>query len=255
MPAARERITTLLSGRLDTTSAGVELALVRAFAGLRAVNLTQLWLAVSGLLVAGPHPPLNAALVVLFTAWSGAAVAIVLRQRRITDPRLVIADVAVAVACLVATPLITTTATRISTWHAWPHPVTLSTALLLGAALAPRVAAAGTTLLAGVYMATTLSSVDGPGEKWTVLTNAVAYFAFTLIGSAMSGFLRRLGHDADAERERIATLSARLGAEMEMERHRRLLLEGCSRTGRPLEPKPCRSSGTERPARGSPSDG
>lgn len=223
MQVTRERITALLSGRLDTTSAGVELALVRAFAGLRAVNLTQLWLAESGLLLAGPRPTLNAALVLVYTAWSVAAVTIALRMRRITDPRLVGADVAVALAMLLATPAITTAGTRINTWHAWPHPVTLSTALLLGAALTPRLAAVGTAVLAGTYMATTLPALTALPQRWTVLTNAVAYLAFTLIGGALAGFLRRLGADADAERERAAHLGARVGAEVEMERHRRLL--------------------------------
>lgn len=223
MPAARERLTALLSGRLDTTSAGVELALVRAFTGLRAINLTQLWLAQSALLLVGPRPALNAILVLLFTIWSLALVTIALRMRRITDPRLVAADIVVAMICLLAAPLITTASTHINTWHAWPHPVTLSTALLLGAALRPHLAAAGTALLAVTYLATTLPQVDGPGQKWTVLTNAVAYIAFTLIGGALAGYLRRLGHDADTERERAAHLGARVGAEAEMERHRRLL--------------------------------
>jgi signal transduction histidine kinase len=223
VPAARERLTALLSGRLDTTSAGVELALVRAFTGLRAINLTQLWLAQSALLLVGPRPALNATLVLLFTIWSLALVTIALRMRRITDPRLVAADIVVAMICLLAAPLITTASTHINTWHAWPHPVTLSTALLLGAALRPRLAAAGTALLAVTYLATTLPQVDGPGQKWTVLTNAVAYIAFTLIGGALAGYLRRLGHDADTERERAAHLGARVGAEAEMERHRRLL--------------------------------
>lgn len=166
MPRAREQVATLLSGRLDTTSAGVELALVRAFAGLRAVNLTQLLLSVAVLLTASPRPGTDAALVVLYTTWSLAAVAIAVRQRAITDPRLVAADVSVALLVLAASPLITTSTTRINTWHAWAHPVSLSTALLLGAALSPRLAAAGTTALAAVYVATTMPMVTGLGQKW-----------------------------------------------------------------------------------------
>ena len=221
VPAAREHLAALLSERLDTTSAGVELAIARAFAGMRAINLFQLWLAVSVLLVASPNQPLDAALVVLYSSWSVAAITIVLRQRRVTDARVVITDLAVAVLCVGATGYITSAPSQALTWHAWPHPVSLSTALLLGAGLSLRAALTGSTLLAFVYGA--FGALTEPGQEWTVLTNTAAYLAFTIIAAALSGYLRRLGADADAERERAAQLGARVGAEAEMERHRRLL--------------------------------
>lgn len=213
----------LLSAQLETTSAGAELALVRAFAGLRAVNLTQLWLAVSGLLDASPRPVLNIALVIGWTLWSAGAVGVALHQRRITDPRLVWSDVAVAVAILAAMPLVTTTATRVDTWHNWAHPVSLSTALIAGAAFTGSRMVGTAALLASAYLATTLPGVIGADDQWTVVTNAVAYIAFVTVGWALAGFLRRLGADADAQRARAEDLGARVGAEAELDRHRALL--------------------------------
>lgn len=214
----------LMAAKLDTTSAGVELAVVRVFAGLRAVNLIQLWLAISGLLGDSPRPGLDLTLVLAWTAWSLVAVTWALRAGRVSVAWLLRAEVVAALVILAGAPLVTTAATRVDTWHNWAHPVSLSTALIVGSAgVGARRVAAVTALLAGTYLATTLPGVIGRDDQWTVLTNAVAYVAFAVIGAALSGFLRRLGADADTQRARAAELGQRAGAEGEFERHRELL--------------------------------
>ena len=204
---------------LETTLQGVELALVRAFSGLRLVNLVQLSLAVQGLLARSPRPALDLVLTAAFTLETIAVIGIGLRRRSLNYPRLVWADVTFGVLVLAGQLLVSDPGNRLGTWDAWGYAVTLSCALLVGMTLPTWQAVLATGVLSTAYLVVTLEGAHGQGQQWTAATNCLGYAAFALIGGATSGFLRRLGRDADNAR----ALAAQAGAEAEMERHRRLL--------------------------------
>lgn len=208
------------SGRLATTSEGVELALLRAFTGLRVVNLAQLFLAIGGLLPRSPRPKVDLGLALAFAAETAVVLTVAARRRTLRLPALVTADVVFSLVVLLAQPAIADPSRRVNTWDAWGYAITLSCALLLGMASTARWAVAGTAALTAAYLTASLGATAGhPGQRWTVLTNALAFPAFALIGYTTSGFLRRLGTDAETAR----ALARHAGAEAEMERHRRLL--------------------------------
>lgn len=209
---------------LETTSQGVELALVRVFTGLRLVNMAQLALALGGLVAGSPRPALNVFLAAVFVIESVTVMGLGLHRARLRSAGIVWCDVAFGVLLLAAQTLIAVPGHRLNVWDAWGYPVTLSCALLAGMMLPAWQASVATSGLWVTYLWGTLQGAAGLGQQWTALTNCLGYVAFALIGGAAAGYLRRLSQAADSAR----AIAARAGAEAEMERHRRMLHDHAS---------------------------
>ncbi|WP_406832836.1 hypothetical protein ABEG17_08440 [Pedococcus sp. KACC 23699] len=209
---------------METTSQGVELALVRAFTGLRLVNLIQLALALGGLIAGSPRPALDVVLAAAFVLESVTVISLGLHRADLRSAKVVWCDVAFGVVLLAGQTLIAMPGHRLNVWDAWGYPVTLSCAMVAGMMLPVWQASAATTALWVTYLWGTLHGAAGLGQQWTALTNCLGYVAFALIGGASAGYLRRLSRAADTARD----MAARAGAEAEMERHRRMLHDHAS---------------------------
>lgn len=205
--------------RLATSAAGVEMAIVAAFLGLRAVNLIQLAASLPAGLGQSPRPGLDAVMVAMFFVETLVLAVLVLRRSTLRLPRLIRADVALGCVLLLGQKLISGPDLMMS-WNAWGYAVTLSCAIAAGFGLRRRaetVVAAGA--LMACYLLATLHPSGSLAELSAVGTNSLSFIAFAGLGRAISGYLRRLGADADEARQRAALLAA----EAETERHRGLL--------------------------------
>jgi len=153
-----------------------------------------------------------------FVETVGLAV-VALRRSSLRLPRLIWADVALGCLLLLGQKLISGPDLML-TWNAWGYAVTLSCAMAAGFGLRRRaetVVAAGALMVCYLLVTVNLSgSVD---QLSTAATNSLSYVAFAGLGRGISGYLRRLGSDADEARQH-ATI---LGAAAETERHRGLL--------------------------------
>ena len=205
--------------QLPTTLAGAELCGLIAFVGLRLVDLVQLAVAAPGGLDGASRPTLDAATMILFVAESVGIVFVVVRARRYRSLRLAILDTVVALVVLAAQPLFTAPTDRVGTWTAWGFAVTVGTALGIGIGF-PRAwqTWAAATALAVTYLAVSLPDPSA-GARSSAWSNAIAYFGFALIARGLSGYLRRMGRDADEAR----AAAERLGRVQEFELHRQLL--------------------------------
>jgi hypothetical protein len=205
--------------RLATTSAGVEMALVAAFLGLRVVNLVQLVVSQPTSLTESPHPGLDALMVTAFFVETLGLAVVALRRSSMRLPRLIWADVALGCLLLLGQTLISDSDHMVS-WDAWGYAVTLSCAMAAGIGLRNR----GETVLGAValmvcYLLVTFPTSGSVGQWSTVGTDSLAYVAFAGLGRAIAGYLRRLGGAADEARQRATVLAV----EAETERHRGLL--------------------------------
>jgi hypothetical protein len=208
-----------LNRRLATSSAGVEMAIVAAFLGLRVVNLVQLAASLPAGITQSPNPGLDALMVTAFFVETVVLAVVARRRASLLLRRLVWADVALGCVLLLGQKLISGPDLMMS-WNAWGYAVTLSCAIAAGFGLQRRletVVAAGA--LTACYLLVTLHPSGSVAQLSAVGTNSLSYVAFAGLARAVSGYLRRLGRDADEARQRAAVL----GAEAETERHRGLL--------------------------------
>lgn len=212
-----------LRGRLATTSAGVEIGLIRVMLAIRLANVIQLWVAIPALYASLLHPRLNVALAVFYTVHSVAAVLITAHRGTLAWPQFVAVDVAVMCFLLTVEPRTVPVAERVGTWAAWAHPLSLSTAVLLAVSVRLGWSLLGLGALITAYLATALPTALGTDKQWTVMTNAVTFLAFALMGTLIAPYLRRLGAAADEGHRAAEVVGASRGAEAEMERHRLLL--------------------------------
>lgn len=213
-----------LGGALTTTADGVELGMLRTFTGLRIVNVVQTTLAVVTLAGVSPRPALDVVLLVAFVVETALFVGACLRAGTVLRRGLVAADIAFGVTLLLLQPLIAREEHRIGSWEAWGYAVTLSCALLAGLALSRREMWCAVVGLAAAYLVGGLQGSQLSGQRWTALTNAFAYGAFALVGALISGYLRRLGAEADLQRR----LAAQAAAEAERNRARMVLHDTAS---------------------------
>lgn len=205
--------------RLATTSAGAEMALVAAFLGLRAVNVIQLAVSQPIGLSESPHPGLDVLMVTAFLAQTLRLAVVGLRRSTIRLPPLIWADVALGCLLLLGQTLISSS-DHIFSWNAWGYAITLSCALAAGIGLPSRAqTAAGAGALMFCYLLVTVPVPGTVEQLSTVGTNSLGYLAFAGLGRAISGYLRRLGSDADEARQQATILAV----EAETERHRGLL--------------------------------
>jgi signal transduction histidine kinase len=198
------------SGRPAATRRGVELALVWAFLGIRAFVLIQAAVAVAaGSLSRSANRPLDAALLSLVAVESLLLGRWLVRRRSVLPfRRPVAADIALSVSVLALVPAYIPVAGRIDSWTIWAYPVTLSTTLLVGAALA---SLAQVLAVSGVLAATYAAVVALPlfrdvTLRMTAGVNALAFLGFALVAFLVSRFVRDLASAGDAARKRVAEL-------------------------------------------------
>ncbi len=209
-----------LWGPLPTTTAGVETALVLALAGTWLVTIVQLAIALPSSVAHSTFALLNGVLGVGWLAWRAAVLTLVLRRRSVVAPRLLVAEVVLAIVVLATQPLFTAAEGRFYSWDAWGFAVTVSAALWVGMS-APSMTRAllVSGLLAAVYLGAILPGAADADRLMTPITNALAYLAFGALGRLGSHYLRRLGAAADAGR----TEAAEAARQVEREQHRQLL--------------------------------
>jgi signal transduction histidine kinase len=206
--------------RVPTTAAGVELAMLIAFLGVRALNLLQIGVAAAWGLPHSPRPWLDAACMLGWTAVSVFVATRTLRRGGHSDRALVVLDVAAAAAISLLQADFANVDDRINSWGGWAFPVAISAAFGAGLALR-RIAAvaAVVVVLSGCFLSTTLVPADTAGQRITVVVNSLAIAAFAAVAMAAARFLRRLGADSDAAR----ASAAEAAAAAELDRHRLLL--------------------------------
>lgn len=188
----------------------MELALVWAFLGIRAFDLTQALVALaSGSLRKASDPALDVWLVIAVAAESLLLGRWLLRRGSMLPFRWPIAaDFVLAVGVVAAAPAYIPVAGRLDTWTMWAYPVTLSTAVLLSASLG-RLAEvlAGTGALALIYVAVVALPLAGDvAARATAAVNALAFPGFAVVAFLVSRFVRNLASAADAARKRVTEL-------------------------------------------------
>lgn len=197
-------------GRFPATKAGVELALVWAFVGIRAFDLAQAAVALAaGSLRKSSDPSLDIGLVIAVTAESILLGRWLLRRGSMLPFAWPIAaDLGLSVLVVASSPAYVPAPGRLDTWTMWAYPVTLSTMLLLAAVLTrlSQVLAA-TGALAIIY--TTVVALPLAGDvssRATAIVNAFAFPGFGTVAFFISRLVRNLASTADTARSRVAEL-------------------------------------------------
>lgn len=184
--------------------------MVRAFLGVRGFVLAQVAVAVAaGSLRRSSSPPLDLVLLGAVAVESLALGWWLARRRSVLPLRWpVAADFALSVLVLALVPAYIPAEGRIDAWTIWAYPVTLSTTLLVGAALArPALVVAVSGTLAAAYAATVAVPLSGNAAfRMTAAVNALAFPGMAVIAFLVSRLLRNLASTADAARERVAEL-------------------------------------------------
>ena len=198
------------TGRLSAARPGVELALVWAFLGIRGIVLGQAAVAVAaGSVSRSSNPPLDAALLGAVAAESVLLGRWFVHRRSMLPLRWpVVADFVLSVLVLALAPAYLPAAGRIDAWTIWAYPVTLSTTLLVGAALArfPQVLAVS-SVLAAAYAAVVAVPLSGNAAlRMTAVVNALSYLGLAVVAFVISRFVRDLADAADSARKRVAEL-------------------------------------------------
>lgn len=197
--------------RSASTRAGVEMTLVWAFVGIRAIDLVQAYVATAG---GALRSSTNVAAALLFLTAATLESAVVatwfIRRRSLLGSRLALwLDLAFAATAVAGMTLYSHPSDRIASWVAWSFAFTLSSAALAGLAI-PRLpyALAASAALMAVYAAVTVLPATGhPGtDAATGAVNACAYPAFTVVSWFFSRFVRDLASEADSARALIADL-------------------------------------------------
>jgi signal transduction histidine kinase len=198
------------SGRAAATRPGVELALVWAFVGIRGFVLAQTAVAVAaGSLASSSNSRLDAVLLGAVAAESLLVGWWLVRRRSMLPLRWpVAADFALSVLVLALAPAYIPAAGRINGWAIWAYPVTLSTTMLVGAALTrPARMLAVSGALAAAYAAVVAVPLFGDAAlRMTAVVNALAYLGMAVVAFVISRYVRELADAADAARERVAEL-------------------------------------------------
>jgi signal transduction histidine kinase len=197
-------------GRLAATRPGVELALVWAFLGIRAFDLTQSAVAAAaGSLSKSDDLPLDAALLSAMALESALLGRWLLRRRSILPFRWpVAADFALSALVLALVPAYIPAAGRIDSWTIWAYPVTLSTTLLVGAAL-PSLAwtlAVSGGLATAYAGAVAIPLFGDEALRMTAAVNALSFPGLAGVAFLVARFVRELASAADAARKRVAEL-------------------------------------------------
>jgi len=206
-------------GRPSATSAGVEVALVWAFLGIRGFDLGQVAVALSvGGIAKSADPALSVGLLVAVAAESLLLGGWLVRRRSVLPFKWPVAvDIGLSLAVMALTPLYISSGGALVSVTMWAYSLNLSTLMLLAAAL---VRVTQVLAVSGAQAITYLAVVglplinDATGRA-TAVANALALPGLALVAFLVVGFVRDLASTADAARKRVA--------ELEQERSRALI--------------------------------
>jgi len=186
------------------------MALVWAFLGIRAFVLGQAAVAVAaGSLIRSDNRALDAALLSLVAAESLPLGRWLVRRKSMLPFRWPIAaDYALSVSVLALVPAYIPVAGRVVGWTIWAYPVTLSTTLLVGAALSSLAQALAVSgVLAAAFAVVAVIPVFGDvAWRMTGIANALAFPGMAAVAFLVSRFVRDLASAADIARKRVAEL-------------------------------------------------
>jgi signal transduction histidine kinase len=198
------------SGRPAAARPGVELALVWAFLGIRAFVLGQAAVAVAaGSFSRSDNRPLDAMLLGAVAVESLLLGRWLVRRRSMLPLRWpVVADFALSALVLALVPAYIPVEGRIVGWTIWAYPVTLSTTLLVGAALSSLAQALAVSgVLAAAFAAVAVIPVFGDvAWRMTAMVNALAFPGMAVVTFLVTRFVRELASAADAARKRVVEL-------------------------------------------------
>jgi signal transduction histidine kinase len=198
------------SRRLSATSAAVERTLVWGFLGIRAFDLAQAAVAVSaGSLSKSSNPTLTVGLLIVVAAETLLLGQWLIRRRSVLPFGWPIAaDFGLSLCVVASAPAYIPPEDRLDTWTMWAYPVTLSTAVLVAAALVGlvRVLAASTALAITYLAVVALPVANDVSWRATAVVNAVAFPGFALVAFFFARFVRNLASAADTARSRVAEL-------------------------------------------------
>ncbi|WP_148089475.1 ATP-binding protein [Kitasatospora cineracea] len=203
---------------MSTTAAGAELAVVIAFVLMRAGTLLEILPAAPRGTARATDPVLDGLLMAVALAQSLAMCLVAVRRRQYPAGGWAWADVAVAMAVLLAQPWYLAPEDWVGTWTAWGGA--LSVNAVFGAAIGLPTrgqTAAATAAVAAAYAVPGV--VLSHAHASTAASNLIGYLVFAVAARSSATFVRRLGRDADEARRQAAVLAA----EAERDRHRLLL--------------------------------
>ena len=188
----------------------MELTVVRAFLGIRGIVLAQAAVAVAaGSVSRSSSPPLDATLLSTVAAESLLLGRWLIQRRSMLPLRWpVAADFVLSVLVLALAPAYLSAGDRIDSWTIWAYPVTLSTTLLVGAALdrLPRVLAVSGALASTYAVVVAVPLSGNPALRMTAVVNALSFLGLAVVAFVISRFMRELADAADAARKRVAEL-------------------------------------------------
>jgi signal transduction histidine kinase len=202
------RLTTVLG--VPPTRDGVEWALVLAFLGIRAFDLTQTALAMAtGSLAASTAPAVDLGLTTAMALESVLLGGWLWRRGSLLPLRWPIAaDFVLALVWVLSVPVYLPPLSRVAVWTMWAYPVTLSTVALIGGVM-PRlwqVLAASGILGLGYVAVVAVPLTGSDSGRATGVANALAYPGFALVSFLFCRFVRRLADAADTARHRVREL-------------------------------------------------
>ena len=204
---------------LATTPAGVEIAALAVFLGVRAVGLVQLAVTLPTALRQATSVSLFLTVLACYLAETALLAVVTVRARGYRDARLGWLDTAVAALVLLTQPGFIAHADTTGTWTAWGFALTLGSAAGAAIVFTRRwQATLAVTVLAGCYLATNLPGTVEARMRTTVISNTVAYVGFAVLTWLLVGYLRRLGADAEHARQAAARATAEVARLHEMER-------------------------------------
>jgi len=199
-----------VGGRPAATRPGVELAMVRAFLGIRMFVLGQAAVAVAaGSLGRSENPPLDGVLLGAMAVESLLLGIWLTRRRSVLPFRWpAAADIGLSVLVLALAPAYIAPAARVDTWTIWAYPVALSTTLLVGTALA----SLGQALIVSgalwvAYAAAVVAPLLGDAAlRMTTVVNGLTFPGFAAVAFLVARFIRGVASDADDAKKRVAEL-------------------------------------------------
>ncbi|MFC1418432.1 ATP-binding protein [Streptacidiphilus cavernicola] len=212
-------------GVLPTTRDGAEIAVIATVVCWRIITLALILVAVPDAFAHSSRIWIDVTLLSLVVVESAVAMVRIIRCRNCISLRWAVTETVLGVACLLAEPLYVPVDDRVSTWVGWAPALAVN--VTVTAAVACR-RSSHTLMLVGLlataYVAVSYPAVGQSADRGTVVSNTLTYLAFGLLVRGMANMIRRFGRDADEARD--AASEAR--AQVELERHRRLLHDPAS---------------------------
>ncbi|WP_030464675.1 ATP-binding protein [Kitasatospora sp. NRRL B-11411] len=192
--------------------------MVIAFVLMRAGTLLEILPAAPRGTARATDPVLDGLLMAVALAQSLAMCVVAVRRRQYPAGGWAWADVAVAMAVLLAQPWYLAPEDWVGTWTAWGGALSVNAVFGAAIGLPTRGQTAAATAAVAVAYAVP-GVVLSHAHASTAASNLIGYLVFAVAARSSATFVRRLGRDADEARRQAAVLAA----EAERDRHRLLL--------------------------------